>query len=101
LLLVRRNFVAVRVTASLAVVAIVWGWAAGQYPYLLDPGLTIEQAAAEPSVLSAVLISLGFGAILLVPSMTWMFVLFQRSHFENPPMANGAVSLRHLDRNRT
>jgi hypothetical protein len=52
-------------------------------------------------VLSAVLISLGFGAILLVPSMTWMFVLFQRSHFENPPMANGAVSLRHLDRNRT
>jgi cytochrome d ubiquinol oxidase subunit II len=101
LLLVRRNFVAVRITASLAVVAIVWGWAAGQYPYLLDPGLTIEQAAAEPSVLSAVLISLGFGAILLVPSMTWMFVLFQRSHFENPPMANGAVSLRHLDRNRT
>jgi cytochrome d ubiquinol oxidase subunit II len=100
LLLVRRRFVAVRITAALAVVAIVWGWAAGQYPYLLEPGLTIEQAASESSVLSAVLISLGFGAILLVPSMTWMFVLFQRSHHENPPMANGAVSLRHLDRGR-
>jgi cytochrome d ubiquinol oxidase subunit II len=100
LLLVRRRFVAVRITASLAVVAIVWGWAAAQYPYLLDPGLTIEQAAADPSVLTAVLISLGFGAILLVPSMTWMFVLFQQSHHENPPMANGAVSLRYLDQNR-
>jgi cytochrome d ubiquinol oxidase subunit II len=79
-LLVRRRFVAVRATAALAVVAIIWGWGAGQYPYLLDPYLTIDQAAAPSSVLSATLISLGFGSLLLVPSMTLLFVIFQREH---------------------
>jgi cytochrome bd ubiquinol oxidase subunit II len=83
------------------VVAILCGWAAGQYPYLLEPGLTIDQAAAEPSVLGAVLISLGFGSLILVPSMTWMFMLFQ-SHAggtgEATPRPNGAVSMRHLQR---
>jgi cytochrome d ubiquinol oxidase subunit II len=79
-LLVRRRFVAVRVTAALAVVAIIWGWGAGQYPYMLDPYLTIEQAAAPPRVLAATLVSLGFGSLLLVPSMALLFVLFQREH---------------------
>ena len=79
-LLARRRFVAVRATAALAVVAIIWGWGAGQYPYLLDPYLTIDQAAASSSVLSATLISLGFGSLLLVPSMTLLFVIFQREH---------------------
>jgi hypothetical protein len=45
--LILRPLVAVRVTAALAVVAIIWGWAAAQYPYLLDPDLTIAQAAAS------------------------------------------------------
>ena len=79
-LLVRRQFVAVRVTAALAVVAIIWGWAAGQYPYMLEPDLTIEQAAAGRATLSAMLISLAVGSLLLVPSMTWLFVIFQREH---------------------
>jgi cytochrome bd ubiquinol oxidase subunit II len=79
-LLVRRRFVAVRVTAALAVVAIIWGWAAGQYPYMLEPDLTIEEAAAGRATLSAMLVSLAVGSLLLVPSMAWLFVIFQREH---------------------
>ena len=79
-LLVRRQFVAVRVTAALAVVAIIWGWAAGQYPYMLEPDLTIEEAAAGRATLSAMLVSLAVGSLLLVPSMAWLFVIFQREH---------------------
>jgi cytochrome bd ubiquinol oxidase subunit II len=79
-LLVRRRLVAVRVTAALAVVAIIWGWAAAQYPYLLDPGLTIDQAAASRTVMQAVLVSLAVGSLLLIPSMTLLFVMFQREH---------------------
>jgi cytochrome bd ubiquinol oxidase subunit II len=79
-LLVRRRFVAVRATAALAVVAIIWGWGAGQYPYLLEGHLTIEQASASPSVLSAVLVSLGIGSLLLVPSLLLLFGIFQREH---------------------
>ena len=77
-LLWRRRFVAVRVTAALAVVAVVWGWAVGQYPYMLEPGLTIEAAAAGRATLQAMLLALGVGALLLAPSLAWLFLLFQR-----------------------
>jgi cytochrome bd ubiquinol oxidase subunit II len=79
-LLARRRLVAVRVTAALAVVAIIWGWAVAQYPYLLEPDLTIAQAASSPVVMQAVLVSLAVGSLLLVPSLALLFALFQREH---------------------
>ena len=78
LLLIRR-YVACRVAAALAVTALLWGWAVAQYPLVLLPDTTIRMAAANPSVLLAALISSAVGAVLLVPSLLWMFVLFQRS----------------------
>ena len=50
----------------------------GQYPYMLEPGLTIQEAAAGRATLQAMLLALGVGALLLVPSLAWLFVLFQR-----------------------
>jgi len=78
-LLWRRQFLIARVTAALAVTAVLWAWAAAQYPRLLQPGLTISQAAATRPVLLATLISLAVGAVLLIPSLTWLYLLFQRS----------------------
>lgn len=78
-LLYRRHFLTARLSAALAVAAVLWAWAAAQYPRLLDPGLTISQAAANHAVLLATLVSLGAGAVLLVPSLTWLYILFQRS----------------------
>jgi cytochrome d ubiquinol oxidase subunit II len=83
-LLWRRRYLAVRVTAACAVVAVIWGWAAGQYPYMLEPGLTIQAAAAGRATLQAMLAALGVGAVLLVPSLAWLFILFQRT---DPPGA--------------
>jgi cytochrome d ubiquinol oxidase subunit II len=77
-LLWRRRFGLVRISAALAVAAVVWGWGAGQYPNLLEPGVTIQEAAASPATLRAMLVSLGIGALLLIPSLVWLFVLFQR-----------------------
>jgi cytochrome d ubiquinol oxidase subunit II len=77
-LLWRRRFLAVRVTAAIAVAAVVWGWAVGQYPWMLQGALTIEEAAASRAVLQAVLASLGVGALLFLPPLAWLFVLFQR-----------------------
>jgi cytochrome d ubiquinol oxidase subunit II len=76
-LLWRRRYVAVRVTAALAVTAIILGWGVAQYPDLL-PGLTAEAAAADPAVLRASLAALAVGGLVLIPSMAWMFLLFQR-----------------------
>ena len=74
-----RRFVAARLAAAAAVTAVLWGWAAGQYPYLLEGELTIRQAAADPVALRAVLLSLAGGALLVVPALVALFALSQRS----------------------
>jgi cytochrome d ubiquinol oxidase subunit II len=74
-----RAFAAARVLAAVAVTAVVWGWAAGQYPYVLQPGLTIEDAAAARPTLVAMTVTLLAGAVLLVPSLVLLFSLFQRT----------------------
>jgi cytochrome d ubiquinol oxidase subunit II len=83
LLVLRRRYLLVRITAALAVTSVVWGWALAQYPYLLPPpataNITIAAGAAHPDVLWATLIALAAGAALLIPSLLWLFVLFQRS----------------------
>lgn len=93
-LLFARRFLLARVAAGAAVTAVVWAWAAAQYPRLLAPGLTISAAAATPSVLEATLIAMTVGAVLLVPSLLWLYVLFQRSGGEHgdSPQAHGTTS---------
>jgi cytochrome d ubiquinol oxidase subunit II len=72
-LVARSRFEPARYTAAVAVAAIVVGWGAAQSPTFL-PGLTVEQAAAETSTLVTLLVGLGIGALILVPSL---FVLFR------------------------
>ncbi|RCW46304.1 cytochrome bd-I ubiquinol oxidase subunit 2 apoprotein [Halopolyspora algeriensis] len=81
LLLWWRAYLAVRLTAALAVTGLLWGWGVGQYPYLL-PGVTLEEAAATEAVLGATLVSLAVGAVLLIPSLWWLYATFQRGHHE-------------------
>jgi len=83
-LLWRRRYVAVRVTAALAVVGLLWGWGLGQYPDLL-PGVTLADAAATDAVLAATLGALAVGALLLLPSLWWLYATFQRDRSERPP----------------
>ncbi|HEX2313172.1 MAG TPA: cytochrome d ubiquinol oxidase subunit II [Thermomonospora sp.] len=76
-LLWRRAYLAVRVTAALAVAGLLWGWGVGQYPVLL-PGMEVEDAAATDAVLAASLGALAVGALLLLPSLWWLIGTFQR-----------------------
>lgn len=69
LLLARSRFVAARAAGAGAVVAVVWGWAAGQYPDLLVNSLSIEAGAGHRTTLVAMLVSLGIGAALFVPPL--------------------------------
>jgi cytochrome d ubiquinol oxidase subunit II len=63
-----------RMTA-LAVAAIVVGWALAQDPYFLPGQLTLRQAAAPDAVLSVVLISMAVGALILAPSLWFLYRL--------------------------
>jgi cytochrome d ubiquinol oxidase subunit II len=77
-LVARHRFAIARYVAALAVVAVLWGWAAGQYPWMLEHELTIKAAAAPRATLEAGLLALGVGSLLLVPALVWLLVLFQR-----------------------
>jgi cytochrome bd ubiquinol oxidase subunit II len=79
LLLARRHYVAVRVSAALAVTTVLWAWGVGQYPQLL-PGLDVDQAAAAHATLQATAVTSVIGLVVLIPSLAWLFVLFQRGH---------------------
>jgi len=67
----RRSYLAVRVTAALAAATVLWGAAA-------RARLHLTEAAAPDAVLKVVLIALAVGGVLLVPSLIWLYVLFQR-----------------------
>ena len=69
----------------LAVATILIGWAVAQYPYILLPDLTIEEAAAGRPTLVAMLLALAVGAVVLVPALVYLYRLFQAS----PPEGAG------------
>ena len=73
-----RRYVLVRPTAALAVAAVLWGWAVAQYPDMLQPGAPYTSVAAGGPVLRATLLVAAVGVLLLIPSLGWLFVLFQR-----------------------
>jgi cytochrome bd ubiquinol oxidase subunit II len=78
-LLLARRYAWARIAAALAVTAVVWGWAAAQYPYLLPPALTIAAGAAPRTTLLAMFVSLLIGGAILVPALVYLYRLFQRS----------------------
>jgi cytochrome bd ubiquinol oxidase subunit II len=85
LLLVRLGrFGLTRISAALAVAAIVAGWGLAQKPLLL-PGLTIDAAAAPRPTLVALLIGAAIGAAVLLPSLLLLFALFLHGSFDAPP----------------
>jgi cytochrome bd ubiquinol oxidase subunit II len=73
----RSRFGVARVSAALAVAAIVAGWALAQQPRFL-PGLTIGEAAAGRSTLIAIIVAVALGALVLVPALGLLFTLFLR-----------------------
>jgi cytochrome d ubiquinol oxidase subunit II len=79
----RSAFGLARLTAALAVAAVVVGWAAAQAPRFL-PGLTVTQAAAGHSTLVALVIAVACGAVILVPSLILLFTLFLRGRLDTP-----------------
>jgi cytochrome d ubiquinol oxidase subunit II len=74
-----KRYAPARLASSLAVTTILVGWAVAQYPFILVPDVTIEAAATGRATLQAMLVALAVGAVFLVPSLAYLYVLFQRS----------------------
>jgi cytochrome d ubiquinol oxidase subunit II len=87
-LVTRRHLDAARVSAAVAVAAVVGGWALAQNPLLL-PGLTVQESAAPDNVLVLLVISILAGGVILFPSLGLLFELVLRGRFSAEPYAAG------------
>ncbi len=68
-----------RAMATGAVVAVVWGWGAAQYPDILPGSLSLTDAAAPSGALAGLLVVFVIAAIVITPSLALLYVLDQRS----------------------
>ena len=72
-----RRYHLARVAVGAQVSLIIWGWALAQYPFLIPPDLTVDGAAAPEVTLRLVLIALGLGTAILLPSLVYLFRVFK------------------------
>jgi cytochrome d ubiquinol oxidase subunit II len=73
----QRRYRVARIAAAAEVALILWGWGVAQNPYMLPPGLTIAGAAAPLPTLKLALVALAVGAIVLFPSLYYLFRVFK------------------------
>jgi cytochrome d ubiquinol oxidase subunit II len=61
--------------AEVTLILIGWGWA--QYPHLIAPDITIYNSAAPATTLRLLIIALLLGAIVLFPSLAYLYYIFK------------------------
>ncbi|HEX5966807.1 MAG TPA: cytochrome d ubiquinol oxidase subunit II [Pyrinomonadaceae bacterium] len=72
-----RRYLVARVCAAGQVTLILLGWAFSQFPYLVEPDISISSAAAPQITLRLLLGALIAGALLLFPSYYYLFRIFK------------------------
>jgi cytochrome bd ubiquinol oxidase subunit II len=72
-----RRYQIARVCAATQVTLILLGWAFAQFPYLIEPNMSISSAAAPKITLQLLLGALVAGALLLFPSYYYLFRIFK------------------------
>lgn len=73
----KRRFALARTLAIAQTTLILLGWGLAQFPYAIPPDLSFAAAAAPPQVLWPVVIALGLGMVVLVPSLLYLFRVFK------------------------
>jgi cytochrome d ubiquinol oxidase subunit II len=78
----RRSYRLARFCAAGQVSLVLAGWALAQFPYLVEPDITIGSAAAPRATLELLSIALAAGSLLLFPSLYYLLRVFKgRSAF--------------------
>ncbi|MEO7724760.1 MAG: cytochrome d ubiquinol oxidase subunit II [Chthoniobacterales bacterium] len=82
----RRRYRWARMAASGEVTFILGGWSLAQYPHLIASDVTLQNSAAPEATLRLLVIALCAGAVLLLPSLFFLFRIFKGggSHERGP-----------------
>jgi cytochrome d ubiquinol oxidase subunit II len=78
-LLVRQAHRGARLLAAGAVATVVGAWGVAQWPYILPTSLTVSEAAAPDPTLTTIMIVFGVAAVVILPSLGFLYTLDQRS----------------------
>lgn len=73
-----RRFHLARIAAVVQVAMILSGWALAQYPALIVPDVTIYNSVAPEITLRLLVIALAAGAVILLPSLGYLYYVFKR-----------------------
>jgi cytochrome bd ubiquinol oxidase subunit II len=80
----RRMFRLARLAAAAQVSLILWGWVLSQYPFVIPTTLSIRSAAAPHVTLTLLLVGIGGGALVLIPSLRYLLRTFAGRAEESP-----------------
>lgn len=80
----RRRFALARVAAVGQVTLILVGWCLAQYPNLVTPDVTVNNAHAPEITLRLLVLALSAGAIVLLPSLAFLFYIFKGAGPDEP-----------------
>ena len=71
-----RRWQLARIAAAAQVSLVLWGWVMVQYPFIVPPVATLRGAAAPDITLELLLTALAIGAVVLIPSLVYLFRTF-------------------------
>jgi len=81
-LLLTGRYLGLRVAAVGAGTAVIWGYFAAAFPYILPTSLTISGGAGAPASLTGVIVVFAAAAITVIPSLFLLYTLSQRQALE-------------------
>ena len=79
--------------AAVQVALIVIGWGISQYPYLVRPELTIFNSASPTNILMDLEIAVAVGAVILIPSLIVLLLIFKTDRKSNNDCCRNDASL--------
>jgi cytochrome d ubiquinol oxidase subunit II len=77
--LFQRRYRLARVLIIVEAAFLLSSWGLSQYPYIIPPRFTIDNSANAPNVIVILLISIGIGLLILIPSLYYLFSVFKLS----------------------
>jgi cytochrome d ubiquinol oxidase subunit II len=80
-----RRYQRARLASAIQVAAIIAGWGAAQYPFLVRPKITIFNSAAPDNILESLEVATVLGALVLIPSLVLLLFVFKRNRRSSLP----------------
>jgi cytochrome bd ubiquinol oxidase subunit II len=72
-----RRYRLARILIILETAFLLGSWGLSQYPYIIPPNVTIDNAANDPNVIVILLICIGIGLVLILPALYYLFSVFK------------------------